>query len=260
MYRHRGGFSIFKLFAAVTIISTVTNTAMCEPAESSLRLLTLPYPPFTIETGANAPGAIGEIVVNMSKHMGHPNAKVEFFPWARSQMIAKSQPHAVIFPIDRSSEREEEYRWIVQLHCRVVGFVALSSFGGDLDHGESLKQYKVGVLRASPSKELLKSLKLTNIIDGNDYEDLVKMLQKHVIDVIFGTQEISIYELTQAGLNPSEFTVGKPSYSRGIWLAGNLAMPDAEVAQWRRTFDRVSQDGTYKKALRKYQIAEQTCK
>ncbi len=225
-----------------------------------MRLLTLPYPPFTIETGPNAPGAIGEIVVNMSKRMGNPDAKVEFFPWARSQMIAKSQPHAVIFPMDRSSEREYEYRWIVQLHCRVVGFVALSPFVGDLDHGESLTQYKVGVLRASPSKELLKSLKLTNIVDGNDYADLVKKLQKRVIDVIFGTQEISVYELTQAGLKPGEFTVGKPSYSRGIWLAGNLAMPDAELAQWRRAFDQVSQDDTYKKTLRKHHIAEQTCK
>lgn len=239
---------------------TAANTAISEPAEPAPRLLTLPYPPFTIETGANAPGAIGEIVVNMSKRMGISNAKVEFFPWARSQMIAKSQPHAVIFPMDRSSEREDEYRWIVQLHCRVVGFVALRPFAGDLDHGESLKPYKVGVLRASPSQELLKSLKLPNIIEGNDYADLVKMLQKHVIDVIFGTQEISIYELTQAGLNPGEFTVGKPNYLRGLWLAGNLAMSDAEVAQWRVAFDQVSQDGSYRRTLRKHQIAEQTCK
>ena len=241
------------------IISTVARTAICAPEETSPRLLTLPYPPFTIETGANAPGAIGEILLNMSKRMGIPNAKVEFFPWARSQMIAKSQPHAVIFPMDRSSEREDEYRWIVQLHCRVVGFMALSSFVGDLDHGESLKKYKVGVLRASPSQGLLKSLKLPNVIEGNDYADLVKMLQKHVIDVIFGTQEISVYELTQAGLKPSEFSIGKPIYSRGIWLAGNLAMPDAEIAQWRRAFDQVSQDGTYRKTLRKCQITERTC-
>ncbi len=221
--------SIFKLLA-VTLFCATAGMAMSEPSEALPRLLTLPYPPFAIETGAKAPGALGEIVMHMSKRMGMPNAKVEFFPWARSQMISKKQPHAVIFPMDRSSQREEEYRWIVQLHCRVVGFVALSSFVGDLDNGESLTQYKVGILRASPSQALLKSLKLTNIIEGNDYADLAKMLRRHVIDIIFGTQEISVYELAQAGLTPSEFTIGKPMYSRGVWLAGNLAMPDAEIA------------------------------
>ncbi|MDZ7939073.1 MAG: transporter substrate-binding domain-containing protein [Rhodoferax sp.] len=250
--------SIFKLLAA-TLFCTATGMAMSEPSQALPRLLTLPYPPFTIETGANAPGALGEIVVHMSKRLGISNAKVEFFPWARSQMIAKTQHHAVIFPMDRSAQREEEYRWIVQLHCRVVSFVALSSFVGDLDRGENLTQYKVGILRASPSQELLKSLKLTKIIEGNDYADLAKMLQKRVIDVIFGTQEITVYELAQAGLKPGEFAIGKPMYSRGIWLAGNLGMPDAEVAQWRRAYDQVAQDGTYSRTLRKYQITERTC-
>ncbi|MEO7108139.1 MAG: transporter substrate-binding domain-containing protein [Rhodoferax sp.] len=250
--------SIYKLLA-VALFCTTAGIAISEPSEAVPRLLTLPYPPFTIETGAKAPGALSEIVEHMAKRMGAQNARVEFFPWARSQMIAKTQPHAVIFPIDRSSQREEEYRWIVQLHCRVVGFVALSSFVGDLDHGESLTHYKVGILRASPSQELLKSLKLTNIIEANDYADLAKMLQRHMIDVIFGTQEISAYELAQAGLKPSEFTSGKPIYSRGIWLAGNLAMPDAEIAQWRRAYDQVLKDGTYSRTLRNYQITERTC-
>ena len=198
-------------------------------------------------------------MVSMSKHLGRPTAKVEFFPWARAQKMAKTQSHAVIFPIDRSSQREDEYRWIVRLHCRVVGFVALSSFSGDLDHGENLGQFKVGILRGSPSAELLKDLKITNIIDGTDYADLAKMLRKNVVDVIFGTQEISVFELKKSGLKPSDFIVGKPSYSRGIWLAGNLAMSDAEVAQWRGAFDRVVQDGTYSRILRKYQITERTC-
>jgi polar amino acid transport system substrate-binding protein len=243
----------------VTLLCTTAGLAIGQPSDALPRFLTLPYPPFTIETGAKAPGALGEIVVQMSKRMGLPNAKVEFFPWARSQMMAKTQPHAVIFPIDRSAQREEEYRWIVKLHCRVVGFVALSSFVGNLDRSESLTPYKIGILRASPSHELLKSLQLTHVIEGNDYADLAKMLQKHVIDVIFGTQDISAYELAQVGLKPSEFTLGKPVSARGIWLAGNLAMPEAEIAQWRRAYDQIAEDGTYSKTLRKYQITERTC-
>lgn len=85
------------------------------------------------------------------------------------------------------------------------------------------------------------------------------MLQRHVIDVIFGTQDISVYELAQAGLKPTEFIVGKPIYSRGIWLAGNLAMPDGEVAQWRQAYDQVVQVGTYSRTLRKHQITERAC-
>ena len=142
--------SIFKLLT-VALFCTTAGIAISETSKALPRLLTLPYPPFTIEKGAKSPGALGEILEHMSNRMGMPNAKVEFFPWARSQMIAKTHPHAVIFPMDRSSQREADYRWIVQLHCRVVGFVALTSFVGDLDHRESLTQFKVGILRASPS-------------------------------------------------------------------------------------------------------------
>jgi hypothetical protein len=39
-----------------------------------------------------------------------------------------------------------------------------------------------------------------------------------------------------------------------------LAMPDTEVAQWKRAFEQVTQDGTYSKALRKYKLAERTCR
>lgn len=244
--------------AAVFLCATGSST-MGQTAEPLPRLLTLPYPPYTIESGPDAPGALGEIVVKMSKRMGLPPTEVEFFPWPRTQMIAQSQRHAVIFPMDRSSQRENEYRWIVQLHCRVVGFVGLGAFTGDLDQGESLTQFKVGILRASPSQELLKTMKITKIIEAKDYAELAKMLQRNVIDVIFGTQEISTYELTQAGFKSGEFKVGKPVYSRGIWLAGNLAMLDSEVAKWRRAFDQVTQDGTYSRTLRKYKIPERTC-
>jgi polar amino acid transport system substrate-binding protein len=251
--------SSFFQFLRAALLCTAATSAIGEPAETSPRLLTLPYPPYTIESGPQAPGALGEIVVNMSKRMGLPPTEVEFFPWARAQMIAQTQRHSVIFPMDRSEKREGEYRWIVQLHCRVVGFVALSSFVGDLDHGESLTQFKVGILRASPSKELLKDLKLTKIIEALDYAELAKLLQKNMIDVIYGTQDISVFELSKAGLKSSEIKVGKPNFSRGVWLAGNLAMPDAEAAQWKRAFDQVVQDGTYSKTLRKYQIAARTC-
>ena len=250
--------SSFK-FLAAAFFCTSFCSGMAETAETLPRLLTLPYPPYTIESGLRAPGALGEIVVNMSKRMGLPPTAVEFYPWARAQMLAQTQQHSVIFPMDRSPKREGEYRWIVQLHCRVVGYVALSSFVGDLDHGESLAPFRVGILRASPSQALLKGLTLTGIIEGNDYADLAKMLQKHVIDVIYGTQDISVFELTRAGLKSSEIKIGKPSLSRGLWLAGNLAMPDAEVAQWKRAFDQVTRDGTYSETLRKYQVAERTC-
>jgi polar amino acid transport system substrate-binding protein len=249
---------IYKFLAVVFCAAAMP--AMGEPVETSPRLLTLPYPPYTIESGPNAPGALSEIVLKMSERMGLPRTDVEFFPWARTQMLAQSQHNSVIFPIDRSTEREAAYRWIVQLYCRDVGYVALASFAGDLDHGDKLTDFKVGILRSSPSRELLKGLKFTRIVEANDYADLAKMLQKHVVDVMYGTQDISIYELNQAGFKASDIRVGNPSLSRSIWLAGNLAMPDTEVAQWKRAFEQVTQDGTYSKALRKYKLAERTCR
>ena len=169
--------SSFFQFLRAALLCTAATSAIGEPAETFPRLLTLPYPPYTIESGLQAPGALGEIVVTMSKRMGLPT-EVEFFPWARAQMIAQTQRHSVIFPMDRSAKREGEYRWIVQLHCRVVGFVALSSFVGDLDHGERLTQFRVGILRASPSQELLKDLKLTKIIEATDYAELAKLARR----------------------------------------------------------------------------------
>jgi polar amino acid transport system substrate-binding protein len=247
-----------KLFA-VAYLCTVVSSAMGQPATLAPRLLTLPYPPYAIESGPGVPGALGEMVLDMSKRMGLSTAGVEFFPWARTQMIAQSQPRAVIFPIDRSAQREANYRWIVQLYCREVGYVSLSSFAADLDHGESLSKFKVGILRASPSQELLKSLNFSQIVEATDYADLAKMLKKNMVDVIYGTQDISVYELMLAGLKGREIKVGKPSLSRGVWLGGNLAMPDAEVTQWKQAFEQINRDGSYSKILRKYHMAERTC-
>lgn len=250
--------SIFKFFVAAFFF-TVMCSAIGEPAAGQPRLLTLPYPPYTIESGPYAPGALGEVVLTMSKRIGLLATDVEFFPWARTQRMAQAQQHTVIFPLDRSAQREGSYRWIVQIYCREVGFVALAPFAGDLDHGESLSQFKVGILRGSPSQDLLKPLKFSQIIEANDYAELAKMLQMKMVDVIFGTQDISVYELTQAGFKSNDIRVGKPSLSRGVWLAGNLAMPDAEAAQWKHAFEQVTRDGSYGKVLRKYRLAERTC-
>jgi polar amino acid transport system substrate-binding protein len=250
--------SIFK-FVAAAFCCTAVSSAIGESAAVVPRLLTLPYPPYTIESGPHAPGALGEMVLAMSKRIGLPATEVEFFPWARTQMMAQAQQHAVIFPIDRSAQREGAYRWIVQLYCREVGYVALAPFAGDLDHGDRLKQFKVGILRGSPSQDLLKPLEFLRIIEANDYAELAKMLQKNMVDVIYGTQDISVYELKKAGFKSSEIKVGKPRLSRGVWLAGNSAMPNAEVTQWKRAFEQITQDGSYSQILRKHQIAERTC-
>jgi polar amino acid transport system substrate-binding protein len=249
---------ICRFFAAVFACAAAAS-AIGEPAAGQPRLLTLPYPPYTIETGPDAPGALGEIVLTMSKRIGLPATDVEFFPWARTQMMAQAQQHSVIFPVDRSAQREGSYRWIVQLYCREVGYVAVAPFAGDLDHGENLSRFKVGILRGSPSQDLLKPLKFSQIIEANDYADLAKMLQKKMVDVVFGTQDVSVYELTQAGFKASDIKVGNAGLSRGVWLAGNLAMPDAEVAQWKQAFEQITRDGNYSKILRKYRLAERTC-
>jgi polar amino acid transport system substrate-binding protein len=244
---------------AVAACCAAASQVMCEPAAVPSRLLTLPYPPYTIESGPQAPGALGELVLDMSKRVGLPNASVEFFPWARTQMMAQTQPHSVIFPIDRAEQRESSYRWLVRLYCREVGYVALRPFVGDLDHGDSLSPFRVGILRGSPSQDLLKSLKFSRIIEANDYAELAKMLQKNIVDVIYGTQDIGVYELMQAGFKSSDLKLSKPMLSRGVWLAANLAMPDAAVTQWKQAFEQANRDGTYNKILRKYQMAERSC-
>jgi polar amino acid transport system substrate-binding protein len=223
------------------------------------RVLTLQVPPYTIESGRNAPGAFSELLSTMAKRFEATPIEIEYFPWARSQMIVQAEPHAVIFPLDRSLERESKFQWIVQLHCRSIGFVALSSFTGDLSHGDKLVDSKVGVLRASPSLKELEALEMKNVIEGRDFADLAKMIQRQVIDVIYGSQDISVYELTEAGVKPSEIKVGQPSSIRGVWLAGNLAMPSTAVHKWRLAFEQVKRDGTYKKILSKYNITERSC-
>lgn len=244
---------------ALVMFCAVTLPTVVVAAEPVSRLLTLQFPPYSIESGPNAPGAFGELMLAMAKRNDPSPAQIEFLPWARAQMIAQTDPHAVIFPMDRSPEREDKYRWIAQLHCRPVGFVALSSFGGDLDHGEKLTHVRVGVLRSSPSLKEIQALKVEQIIEDEGFANLARMLEKHMIDVIYGTQEAAVYELKLAGLKSSAIKVGKPSFTRGVWLGGNLAMPESEVAQWKQAFNQVKRDGVHRKILRKYEITETTC-
>jgi polar amino acid transport system substrate-binding protein len=208
-------------------------------------------PPFVTERGPNAPGALGTLVQEMASRLGVPPA-IQFYPWTRALSLVGAQPRTLVLPLTRTPEREAHYRWLVKLYRQKFVFIALRNAKVSLDSMDTLRDLRIAVLRGSPNEGQLVARNFKHIFLAHSVVDMARMLERGMVDAVYGGEAINIAVLADYGIARSKLQSSKSLDYGEIWLGGSLDIPESEAVLWQNAMQQLVRDGVVRRTLARY--------
>lgn len=219
-------------------------------ANAAMRVATTDLPPYAIEGGGERPGAIVELVRELGRRAGMP-AMVEFVPWKRAVFMAGSLPRAAVFPLTRSPEREESFRWLVPLFEERFAFIGPS---GRFDPAQplALRTRPVAVLRGSTHALTLRDKGYTNIIEAASLLEGLRFVRRGIADALYAEVRVADHLYRQQFPGEPFVTSEAVSPPTASWLGGSPGFTEEEAARLQQALREVVGDGTYAAIMKKY--------
>ncbi len=235
-------------------IRIATLAAMLSAATAfaaPLRILTSDLPPLAIERTPAQPGALVEIVAELTRRAGIA-ATNEFVPWQRAVFVVGHLPRTALYPLTRTPEREKNFRWLAPLYREQFVFIAEAG-GAELTDLAALKGSRIALLRGSTQWDNLKRLGYTQLIPTTSVQEGLRFVHEGMADAIYGDQAIVGH--TARMLFPDKsWNASAAIVSTTTWLGGSLDLTEADAERFRQALEAMRADGTYARILRRYQL------
>ncbi|MES2148387.1 MAG: transporter substrate-binding domain-containing protein [Pseudomonadota bacterium] len=214
------------------------------------RITTAVLPPFAIEADRKNPGALVEVVEELTRR-AKVLAPIEFVPWKRAILLSQHDARTAIFPLTRNRARETAYRWLVKLYSDSTVFTARSG-GLDLRDPAALKNLRVAVVRESSNQDQLRDDGFSQIVDVADVRAAMKLLHEGLVDLAYGTETVYRDAPKSLGYAESAFKYSVGVHSFDLWLGGSRDFGEADAAELQSAMKAMVKDGTYVRILQKY--------
>lgn len=244
-----GRLSLRRAVLALLMLGTLPARA---DEAARLNIVTGDLPPYAIEGQPQRPGLHVEVVEQMLKRAGSP-VKVSFYPWARAIALAQHAQHTAILPLTRTPEREAQYTWLVKLDTQ--HFVFINRQGDKpITTLEQARKLRIVVLRGSPNLAQLLSRQFSEaqIVQATKLEDMVRMVERGIVDALYGGNVINMEKIRASGRNPASFQTGMLVESADMWLAGGKDFGEHEAGAWRQAYEDMAKDGALLRIYRSY--------
>jgi polar amino acid transport system substrate-binding protein len=212
-------------------------------------------PPFAVENGEGAPGAMVELVEQLIAESKNA-AKVEFVPWQRAVYMSLKLPRIAVLPLTRTVEREGQYRWLARLHRQHFIFVGKQYGAADVLEAESLKGKRIAVLRGSPHYSYLLHRGFKNVFEASSAEEMHRLLDRGIADILFGSEVVHKTALRLRAHKGKGYAFSPSYYSGDIWLAGSLDFTEQEAAVLQAAMRTLVENGTYSRLMEKYHLTD----
>lgn len=241
------------LWASGLLVVAAGHPAGAE-GDGALRLVSADLPPFAIENAPHRPGVLIELVEELLRRAGQPT-KAEYYPWARAQLLASSQPRILLLPLTRTPEREAKFQWLLKLY--VQHFVFINRAGqARVSQVEQARQLRVAVLRGAPSAaQLLRAgFSESMLVMAGSVDDTIKLLERGHADAIFASEAITMDKVRSSERSVRDFQVGFSLESGEIWLAAGSGVTEAEQQRLRDAYQAMLADGSVERLFKRYDI------
>lgn len=223
---------------------------------AELRLVTGELPPYafhvpppTVAEAGEPMGLVYEVVRETAWRIGH-SGTVEFWPWSYAQELASTQPNVGILALTRSPEREDKYRWLVNVVTDDL--VLIGGAGVDARDLDALKDRPVGVLRRSGAEALLRERGFSRIQPAGEEWVNAQRMRDRLIDAWLAPRLMVLYAYREVGGDVATLNIGQIVRRSEIWLAASRDVSDQEAARWQSGFEQLRADGTYDAILARY--------
>lgn len=219
-------------------------------AERDLQWVGGDLPPFVWQADGRGQGYAHDLAVEMARRLGRPE-QVQFFPWARAvKMTAEGEPFGV-FPLARTPEREERFRWLVPLQR--VDYTLFVRSGAPASLGfDALKAQKVVVLRGSPIINNLREAGFTLVTEATSYRDMLRMLDEDMVAAAYAGTPMLRAAMREAQIPPARYREVARLGEATLYMACSLSIGAAEAQRWVDAYQGLEADGTVQRLRERY--------
>jgi polar amino acid transport system substrate-binding protein len=197
-------------------------------------------PPFLWRGATGPEGYAFHLFQRVVKQAGVA-AQLQIYPWARAfRMLQAGHAHAALV-VTRTPEREAQFRWLFPVgRFRYAVFTRqpLVTAPGEL---AALKSLRVGALRASVGRSLLEPAGVTQVVEGKDFVELLALLNRGIVDAVFGPEPVLRMVDTRAGGEGLRITPFNQPHE--FYAVASSAMSDAHVQRLRAAYQHLVDTG-----------------
>jgi polar amino acid transport system substrate-binding protein len=176
--------------------------------------------------------------------------ELDILPWKRAYTLLQSRPDMCVFTMSRTPEREKLFKWVGPTDEADWTFYGLADHAFPLASLEDARSLRIGTYNGDARDEFLRARGFRVDPAQNDMSNAQKLLLKRIdiwpIAMRSGAPPLA--EPGWAGRIVPLYTF----YRVGMYMACNLAVPDALIAQMNSKLDAIRRDGSYEKIDQKY--------
>lgn len=228
-----------------------------DSSEETLRVVTESLPPYQIVSDQQKlSGYSVEIVRLLLSDLGF-STEIEVYPWARTYKIALTTANVVVFSIDRTPERENQFHWIGRVSKENYSFYKLKS-RSDIQplNFSGLKQYMIGVSRASSTDQIATRNKFPNLVRVHEPKQLVRMLHAGKIELAFAIDFTitDVYRDSGMDINLIKKIPGVFESKTNFYIALSKNSEPELVARFSRAYQKLKSSGRLDEIRKKWQM------
>jgi polar amino acid transport system substrate-binding protein len=252
------------ILLAIAMLLIGCNIAGTQPTTTGLRIITEVYPPYNfVDKNNNVTGQSTEIVQAILEKTG-TQANIEVMPLSQGLAIAEKGPGVVIYSLNRTTQRENLFKWVGPIGYYEQAFYAKKGTTIAINELEDAKKVdKIGVYKGDAGAQFLASQGFTNLDESLTDAEALKKLMDGKVELWLGNKDGLAITTAQAGVNPDDLVMMPTVVIRAdLYIAFNKDIPDSTVTAWQTALDALKQEKdidyktVYEKIMAKYSDPE----
>lgn len=207
-------------------------------AQTPMMVVTEDLWPFNYLEDNEIKGSATLLVKRILKQ-SHTDYTLSILPWARSYQLALTEPNVLIYTINKTPTRENQFHWIAELPINVESnFYALRS---NLPTTEKLTQLRIATLIDSVNDDFLTQNNYSRITRVSHIKQTVVMLSKQRVDLVISSEEAILQALKQAQMKRNDIIKVATAFTSKPAIAASLATPIARINKLKQTAQQIAE-------------------
>ncbi len=236
----------------ILFITFIFITTLSASQDYKLNISTGELPPYAYLKNNELSGLSVDIVKEIQKRVGY-KYQIRNKPWGR--VIKEShEPYSMTFPLARVPYREKLYKWIGPIYTDSFVFIVKKENYRNIKDINELKDISVGVNLGAPTTKRLKSLNFTDLIIITSEIKLSKMFIRDRFQAWY-SPKLMIYDmLNRLDYNLDDTSILYKDKTINFYITTSLDVDDKIIKIWQNELDKMKEDGTFQKIIKKYEV------
>ena len=221
------------------VVFVAAAFAMAGAAAQTIHAITEPSTRTPVIEGKIG-GSLTNIVELSLKGADLHDYHIDVYPWARAYQLALREPYTLIYPIARTPEREELFKWVGEIQKVRFYFVKLAARKDiNIRKLDDARPYTIAIIRDDVRHLYLQHHGFTKLVPVAKWNDYVERLLKGQIDLLVLAESdlVRLCAKNAATCHRFEESPAIDELTSSLFMAYSRNTPDAIVERTRAALE-----------------------